>query len=194
MCKDWGNYYGKFELVDQPFEDKSASEQGIDVSRYFTVVNGRGHKFKIGEVIKRYANHHEDIDRALFKNDRYGGNEEDWDCVRWSELRYATQSEIDKVLGEKRKQPLRGYVCGMTEEELDEVEKFNQSFIKKTMSIINNAVKSKENKAMENFGLGTTDQLNERGRDEFVDYLFQTLPEQKKGFLEKIVEAGKEEK
>ena len=36
-------------------------------------------------------------------------------------------------------------------------------------------------------------QLNERGREEFVDYLFQNS-EQKKGFLEKIVEAGKEEK
>ena len=77
---------------------------------------------------------------------------------------------------------------------IEKLIKPNQSIIKKTMSIINNAVKSKENKAMENFGLGTTDQLNNGGRDEFVDYLFQNLPEQKKGFLEKIVEAGKEEK
>ena len=177
MCKDWGNYYGKFELVDQPFEDKSASEQGIDVSRYFTVVNGRGHKFKIGEVIKRYANHHEDIDRALFKNDRYGGNEEDWDCVRWSELRYATQSEIDKVLGEKRKQPLRGYVCGMTEEELDEVEKFNQSIITKTMNkvtkFIQNARLSANEKLLRENGLkNECGQYSEEYKEIVTDKLY----------------------
>ena len=95
----------------------------------------------------------------------------------------ATEEELRKYSTRNYYPPFEGEIKG-----------FNQSFIKKTISIINNAFKSKENKAMENFGLGTTDQLNERGRDEFVDYLFQNLPEQKKGFLEKIVEAGKEEK
>lgn len=84
---------------------------------------------------------------------------------------------------------MQGYTC-----EPQPIIKFNKSLKEKTMSIINNTFKSKENKAMEKFGLGTTDQLNERGRYEFVDYLFQNLPEQKKGFLEKIVEASKEEK
>ena len=194
------------ELINaQPFEDKSASEQGIDVSRYFTVINTTGNRFNLGEVVKKYADYPLNVNYALFKSNRFGGNRKDWDRVCWSNLRYATQSEIDKVLGEKEatnitNMPIEG-MCGggklvgqASYYHQPEDQPVNQSFIKKTMSIINNAFKSKENKAMENFGLGTTDQLNERGRDEFVDYLFQNLPEQKKGFLEKIVEAGKAEK
>ena len=198
MCKDWGNYYGKFELVDQPFEDKSASEQGIDVSRYFIVIH-QG-TFKVGDILE-IINNDDKSTCPYFRRIADGFT----DTKNWENLRYATQEEIDKVLGEKEatnitNMPIEG-MCGggklvgqASYYHQPEDQPVYQSFIKKTMSIINNAFKSKENKAMENFGLGTTDQLNERGRDEFVDYLFQNLPEQKKGFLEKIVEAGKEEK
>lgn len=64
----------------------------------------------------------------------------------------------------------------------------------KYMSIISNAFKSKENKALEHFGLGTTETLSERGRQEFIDFLWETLKEEKKAFLSKMVEAYKEDK
>jgi hypothetical protein len=64
----------------------------------------------------------------------------------------------------------------------------------KYMSIISNAFKSKENKALEYFNLGTTETLSERGRQEFIDFLWETLKEEKKAFLSKMVEAYKEDK
>ena len=64
---------------------------------------------------------------------------------------------------------------------------------KKIMHIINNVFKSKENKAFEYFGLGNTKELTNRGRSEFIDFLFEILTEDRKAFLEKIVEAHKEE-
>ena len=64
----------------------------------------------------------------------------------------------------------------------------------KYMSIISNAFKSKENKALEHFGLGTIETLSERGRQEFIDFLWETLKEEKKAFLSKMVEAYKEDK
>ena len=54
---------------------------------------------------------------------------------------------------------------------------------------IKNAFKSKENKAMEYFGLGSTCDINERGLQEFLSYLWETADkETKKEFLKKIVE------
>lgn len=64
----------------------------------------------------------------------------------------------------------------------------------KIMSIVSNAFKSKENKALEYFNLGTADKLNEDGRREFLDYIYETGDTTKKGFLAKIVEAYKEDK
>lgn len=64
----------------------------------------------------------------------------------------------------------------------------------KIMSIITNAFKSKEDKALEYFNLGDSKQLNEEGRREFVNYIFETGDTTKKGFLSKMVEAYKEEK
>jgi hypothetical protein len=109
---------------------------------------------------------------------------EDWGIV------LAEGNKLDFRVEDLRKYSTRNYYPPFE----GEIKGFNQSIIKKTMSIINNAFKSKENKAMEKFELGTTDQLNSRGRDEFIDYLFQNLPEQKKGFLEKIVAAFEESK
>jgi len=58
----------------------------------------------------------------------------------------------------------------------------------KIMSIIKNAMKSKENKAIEYFELGNnTNDLNSSGRQEFQDYIYETGDVTKKGFLEKIV-------
>lgn len=65
---------------------------------------------------------------------------------------------------------------------------------KTIMSIITNAFKSKENKALEFFNLGTTDNLNEDGRREFISYVYETGDTSKKGFLAKMVEAHKEAK
>jgi len=74
---------------------------------------------------------------------------------------------------------------------------FNKEEVKlnkpKFMSIITNAFKSKENKALEHFNLGTTDKLNENGRNEFVDLMYETGVEVKKEFLKRIVSAYNEE-
>lgn len=64
----------------------------------------------------------------------------------------------------------------------------------KIMSIITNAFKSKEDKALEYFGLGTEKDLNADGRHEFVQFLFQTLTAERKAFLAKMVDAYKDEK
>jgi hypothetical protein len=67
-------------------------------------------------------------------------------------------------------------------------KKFNQSN-NKFMGIIKNAFKSKEQKALDHFGLGNGNGgLNSLGQQEFVDYLFETQKELRKGFIEQIVE------
>lgn len=63
----------------------------------------------------------------------------------------------------------------------------------KFMSTIKKAFKSKENKALEYFNLGSTEGLNESGRAEFVDFIFETGNTDKKEFFKKIVEAYKED-
>ena len=62
------------------------------------------------------------------------------------------------------------------------------------MSVITNAFKSKENKALEHFDLGSSCALNERGKMEFLQYLFETKTEEREAFLAKLVEAHKEAK
>ena len=57
----------------------------------------------------------------------------------------------------------------------------------KKMNIINNVFKTKENKALELFDMGSVKQLNNRGQSEFVDFLFETLKEDRKAFLDVIV-------
>lgn len=63
----------------------------------------------------------------------------------------------------------------------------------KFMSIITNAFKSKENKALEHFNLGTTDKLNEQGRNEFTDFIYETGTTDKKEFFKRIVKAYEED-
>ena len=77
-----------------------------------------------------------------------------------------------------------------TEKNINCLKKTLNIKIKKTMSIISNALKSKENKALEAFDLGTTEQLTNQGRAEWMDFLFSNMPEQKAAFLAKIVEAN----
>lgn len=63
-----------------------------------------------------------------------------------------------------------------------------KSLITKTMSIIKNLAKSKERKALEEFNLLNEDgSLNERGRSEFVTFLFEGTA--KAEFEAKIAEA-----
>lgn len=63
---------------------------------------------------------------------------------------------------------------------------------KNIMSIITNAFKSKENKALESLGLGSTEELNSDGRAEFINFLFSTMTKERVDFLKKIVEIKKE--
>ena len=64
----------------------------------------------------------------------------------------------------------------------------------KIMSLITNALKSKEDKALEEFNLGSEKELNSNGRDEFIQHLYQVLTVERKSFLAKVVEAYKETK
>lgn len=62
----------------------------------------------------------------------------------------------------------------------------------KTMSVIKNAFKSTKRKALEFFDIVDGDGgLTDTGRVEFVDYLYETNKELRKGFEDKIVEAYK---
>ena len=63
----------------------------------------------------------------------------------------------------------------------------------KIMSAITKAFKSKENKALEHYGLGSTCELNQTGLGEFLAYIYETDKEAKAGFLAKMVEAHEED-
>jgi hypothetical protein len=71
------------------------------------------------------------------------------------------------------------------------LNKINKPNKKTFMSnIIANAFKSKEDKALEGLGLGTTKELNQSGREEYVNFLFETDGKgTKEEFFSKIVEA-----
>ena len=65
----------------------------------------------------------------------------------------------------------------------------------KFMNVIKNAFKSKEQKALDYFNLDNDHGgLNDDGRREMVDYLFETNKELRKGFLAKIIETYQEAK
>lgn len=64
----------------------------------------------------------------------------------------------------------------------------------KIMSIITNMLKSKEDKGLEHFDLGSSKELNQRGRDEFTNYLFANMEKEREGFLAQIVAAHEESK
>jgi hypothetical protein len=59
---------------------------------------------------------------------------------------------------------------------------------------IKNIFKSKVDKALEYFGFGTSCELNDLGRDEFLDYILETSKTDKDGFFTTIVEAYEKEK
>jgi len=135
----------KFELVEesQPFEDKSASEQG----EYFVVEIGdetdAGNYFTRGDIIKKvgYKTYRRLSDgEKQFKSDEY--------------IRPATQSEIDEVLGKKERiivyNPRRRKLEDIMLEAsidyykgIDYCEKpTNQSIIKKTMNKVTKFIKA----------------------------------------------------
>lgn len=101
---------------------------------------------------------------------------------------------ITKVLDEKHiYYPEQGLIFGKRLSNTNSTN-INATKAQTFMSIISNTFKSKENKALEYFGLGTIESLSEQGRKEFIDFLWETLKEDKKAFLAKIVEAHKEDK
>ncbi len=80
------------EYLQEPFEDKSAKEQGIDTSRYFTDVVGYA-----GDLLQIKKD--DDSKNPLFWDITRYPNKESYVCSSWSNLRYATQEEIDAVIG-----------------------------------------------------------------------------------------------
>jgi hypothetical protein len=61
--------------------------------------------------------------------------------------------------------------------------------VNKTMSVIKNIFKSKEKKALEHYGITNGDGgLTQTGREELLDYLWETNKELRKEFIKKVVE------
>jgi len=66
---------------------------------------------------------------------------------------------------------------------------------RKVMSVIKNAFMSKESQAVQCFDLGENSKnLNADGLNEFVQYLYETETEARKGFLAKLVEKCQKDK
>ena len=68
------------------------------------------------------------------------------------------------------------------------------NIIKKTMNTIKKVLRSKEDKALAHFDLGTSKELNLNGRTEFTDFIYETGKTDKVEFLKKIVKAYEEDK
>ena len=63
------------------------------------------------------------------------------------------------------------------------------------MSVIKDIFKSKENRALSNYGITNGDGgLTTSGREEFIDFLWETMTEQRKDFTSKVVEKFDEDK
>jgi len=90
------------EYLQEPFEDKSAKEQGIDTSRYFTVVQSyRGNKYyKIGDLVQIEID--DESKYPYFWNITKHPEKQSHNSIHWYRLRYATQEEIDAVIGKKK--------------------------------------------------------------------------------------------
>ena len=83
----------------------------------------------------------------------------------------------------------------MTEEDLKkEIELIKPNIIKKTMNTIKKVLRSKEDKALAHFVLGTSKELRSSGKEEFLDFIYETGKTDKVEFLKKIVEAYEEDK
>ena len=83
----------------------------------------------------------------------------------------------------------------MTEEDLKkEIELIKPNIIKKTMNTIKKVLRSKEDKALAHFVLGTSKELRSSGKEEFLDFIYETGKTDKVEFLKKIVKAYEEDK
>lgn len=135
----------------------------------------------------------------MYPSMKWRNRGEDSDC--WNENKRNTCIRISTRINQMGFDSLNHYKTGKyrgyTDMQVILAKDFlNSRIIKhkqnKLMSVINNVFKSKENKALEHFGLGSTKELTDAGRKEFVDFLFETMNEAKKAFLVKIAEAHKE--
>ena len=176
----WKNLYkGSFELVEEELKgfapDKNAKELGIDTSRKFVVLNGNVSKFNKGEIITLRE------DDNTCNPSFWGKDKSHYFYCHWDALAYAPTEKKNKYL----KIPGASYT-GNT----NIINKPN--IIKKSMSLIKNAMKSKEDKALEYFELGDTKDLNDAGRVEFTDFIFETGKTDRKEFLDYIVGLHKE--
>ena len=175
----WKNLYkGSFELVEELkgfAPDKNAKELGIDTSRKFVVLKENVSGFNKGEIITLRE------DDNTCNPSFWGKDKSHYFYCHWDALAYAPTEKKNKYL----KIPGASYT-GNT----NIINKPN--IIKKSMSFIQNAMKSKEDKALEYFNLGDTKDLNDAGRVEFTDFIFETGKTDRKEFLDYIVGLHKE--
>ena len=163
-------------------ENKTIKELGIDTTRKFRVVNNCIYTdAKVGDIL--VFSRDDGTIRPFFTDYKTGITRTPNLC----DLEYAETGPFIpcSLYYEKLGLKYHNYKLNNTPKETG---------VNKIMSIITNAFKSKEDKAMEQLGLGSSTELNSQGRDEFVQYLFQTMTAEKKAFLSKMVEANKENK
>jgi len=199
-CESWGGYCkGGFEVEEQKELRISVKTQ----EEWNAVVKKMLDDPKIGEwwngnknINEQYFKEYDDGVAVLY-SEKVDNYKIMCSCVQWYEdnrFNIPLQSAqeylgYDPNMGQCK--PTQTFAFTM---ELNTINQLTKPKGNKYMSIISNAFKSKKNKALEYFNLGTTETLSERGRQEFIDFLWETLKEEKKAFLNKIVEAYKENK
>jgi len=178
------DYKGLFEVEDEIIKEKDGIKVGDKVKFDF---GGKTYKGYVAVIDPRAV-----YDPFLLRLDRFNGS----NCTAYWNKDWYPQSENkeEKNCFWVKKEEFRVIKVGPIKSKLSFTINNAPKKAQTYMSIISNAFKSKENKALEYFNLGTTETLSERGRQEFIDFLWETLKEEKKAFLSKMVEAYKEDK
>jgi len=168
---------------------------------------------QVGDQIKIFSNewesdsfgtvHHVDVDWGLFRGEIYVGQHqffvlnledegEKWEIIEKTETPYTDRArqEVEEKRHKQGEHLQNVFLQSMINEGF--APELNNNNKSNFMSVIKQTFKSKEDKAMEYFDLGDSKNLSGEGRAEFLVYLYETMDEERKGFLKKIVEAYKE--
>lgn len=90
----------ELEIPEESFKDLPAKEQGIDTSRYFTVIKNGNYYYKNGDLVK--INYDDNTKNPFFA---ILNRKPDYEktSINWVDVRYATREEIDSVLNKPDK-------------------------------------------------------------------------------------------
>jgi len=153
-------------------------------------------KFKVGDKVKwletgfvgTIKRHCKTFGDSWYINNEYNScSENNLELVEEKELHYKQSAELKDNIHEEEKETFLERI-----ENLEPIIKPN--IIKKTMNTIKKVLRSKEDKALAHFVLGTSKELRSSGKEEFLDFIYETGKTDKVEFLKKIVEAYEEDK